>query len=350
MVLKALPSLERILHGRLASDPTNRLLYSRDMMSGGLLASKAGVEPHLPQVVCWPETIQEVSAVLKVANHHRIPVVPYGAGSGVSGGTVPVRGGIMLDLKRMNRIEKIEKIRGQNFVTAQSGIIGEHLERDLNTRGFTLGHFPSSILCATLGGYLACRSAGQLSSKYGKIEDMVDEIETVLPSGKLLPFGRGLKAFPHIRATDLFVGSEGCLGVITRSRLKIYPLPPVTRYRGVRFPRLANALAAARKIMQSKLRPSVVRIYDPLDTMLLSHGYRKKKSNNLAGDHFRRLLRYPALLQGIVQHLSSEVIMILAFEGDEKTAKATEEQGLPNCRKERGRDARGRPGLHCLGD
>ena len=106
-MLKALPSLERILHGRLASDPTNRLLYSRDMMSGGLLASKAGVEPHLPQVVCWPETIQEVSAVLKVANHHRIPVVPYGAGSGVSGGTVPVRGGIMLDLKRMNRIEKI---------------------------------------------------------------------------------------------------------------------------------------------------------------------------------------------------------------------------------------------------
>src|SRR5579885_2965423 len=204
-MFKSQQALEALLGpNRVAKDPSSRSSYARDSMSGGLLEMKAGVDPHLPDLICWPSSVDEVARVLKIAGRYRVPVVPYGAGSGVSGGTNPVRGGIMLDLKRMNRIERIEERNGRFYATVQSGILGQHLERDLNVQGYTLGHFPSSMLCATLGGYLACRSAGQLSSKYGKIEDMTDEIETVLADGRILPFGRRLSRYPQWHPRDLF--------------------------------------------------------------------------------------------------------------------------------------------------
>ncbi len=360
-MIKALQDLKTLLGpGRVATDPSNRLLYSRDMMSGGLLQEKAGVDPHLPDMICWPETTREVSKILKIANRRRIPVVPFGAGSGVSGGTVPLGGGIMLDLKRMNRLGGIEERNGRFYVTVESGILGQHLERDLNARGFTLGHFPSSMLCATVGGYLACRSAGQLSSKYGKIEDMVDEIEVVLPTGEILPFGRAWKRRPRWRSKDLFVGSEGCLGVITRSRLRVAPLPGTTRYRGVSFPNLSMAVDAAREILQAGLRPSVVRLYDPLDSLLLTHGYKKSGASNglvknllkklpmetLGEALHRQLLRAPGLLQSLIKQVSSNVLLVLATEGSPGLAPVLEAKALEICRGRRGRDLGERPGLH----
>lgn len=363
---QAKESLESILgKDRVAFDPANRLLYSMDMMSGLKLERKAGAPPHLPDLICWPESTGEVSKILKIAHRHKVPVVPFGGGSGVSGGTVPLFGGIMLDLKRMNRIEKIEERRGQFYLTAQTGILGEHLERELNTRGYTLGHFPSSILCATLGGYLAARSAGQLSSKYGKIEDMVDEIETVLPNGRVIPFGGSVKEFPKIRPNDLFVGAEGCLGVITRSRLKVFPLAPTTRYRGMSFNRLEDALKAIREIMQSGLRPAVVRLYDPLDSLLLQHGYQKSSEGGRLDSWLKPLLEkipkeaikrkthqilfsHPYWIQRAINLIPPDVILILGFEGDAELAAAQERAALAICRRSICRDLGERPGLHWL--
>lgn len=357
-------TLERILgEERTAADPANRTLYSYDMMSGLKLEMKSGAMPHLPDLVCWPETTTEVSKILKLAHQKKIPVIPYGGGSGVSGGTVPLYGGIILDLKRMNRIEKIERRNGAFYLTAETGIIGEHLERELNQRGFTLGHFPSSILCATLGGYLAARSAGQLSSKYGKIEDMVDEIETVLPNGEVIPFGKSVKPFPRIRPRDLFVGSEGCLGVITRARLKVHPLPPVTRWRGVSFNRLADGIRSIREILQAGLRPAVVRLYDPLDSLLLEHGY--EKSSGFLESLWKPVLekipkeavkkrvhrfffRHPYGIQKLIGLLPPDVILILGFEGDPELAAAQERKALEICRRSISRDLGEKPGLHWL--
>ncbi|MBI3541523.1 MAG: FAD-binding oxidoreductase [Deltaproteobacteria bacterium] len=348
---------------RLASDLNNQLLYSRDMMSGGLLEMKAGHEPHRPDVVGWPETVEEVSQILQFASSHKIPVVPFGAGSGVSGGTVPIRGGIMLDLKKMDRIEKIEHKNGTYFVTAQSGIIGQHLERDLNAKGLTLGHFPSSILCATLGGYLACRSAGQLSSKYGKIEDMVEDIEVVLPSGEILPMGHSLKHYPGVHPCDLFIGTEGCLGVITRSKLRAYPLPKTTRYRGINFNHMEDALKAIREILQAGIRPAVVRLYDPMDSLLLQHGYKEGEglfnllTKKLLGQiplprekikkiFHQYLFQYPAWLQKAVEMAFAEVTLILSFEGDPQVAEAQEEEAMAICKRSICRDLGEAPGLH----
>ncbi len=347
MIPKIRKSLEAIVGAQyVATDAANRLLYSRDMMTGSVLEMKAGLKPYLPDLICYPKNREEIAAILKMANRTRVPVVPYGVGSGVSGGTIPLHGGIMLDLKRMDRIEKIMEEDGAFSVVAQPNIIGQHLEMALNERVFTMGHFPSSIFCATLGGYLACRSAGQLSSKYGKIEDMVEEIEVVLPSGKIVPFGGSVPGFPKIRPRDLFVGTEGCLGVITRAKLKIHPLPPVTRYRGVGFKRLELALQAMREIMQEGLKPSVIRLYDPMDTLLLKYGHQKEGGSSQRIKNF--LLRHPTWIQTLAETLSRQVLLILAFEGDRTTAKVLEKEGLRISQKYGGRDLGEEPGLHWL--
>src|SRR5262249_48880766 len=146
----------------------------------------------------------------------------------------------------------------------EAGIIGEHLEHELNRRGHTMGHFPSSIMCSTFGGWLAARSAGQLSTRYGKIEDMVRDLTFVDGRGNIHQAESG--SSPDW--VQLLVGSEGTLGIITRASCTIHPLPEAKLYRGWSFPRLAAGLEAIRRLLQRELRPAVVRLYDELDSLL----------------------------------------------------------------------------------
>lgn len=362
--------------------PNNRLLYSRDMMSGNVLDLKAKISAYLPDIVCWPETTEEISKIIRLANQHRMPVVPFGAGSGVSGGTIPVEGGILLDLKRMNQIEKIEEKDGRFLITTQLGIIGQDFEQKLNTHKITLGHFPSSIFCATLGGYLACRSAGQLSSKYGKIEDMVEDIEAVLPTGEIIRFGGKINRFPKTKPKDILVGTEGCLGIITRAKLKAHPLPTETLYCGIKFAHLSEGLASMRHIMQSGLRPSVVRLYDPLDSLLFEHAFggrslsppeplicdiktssfaaffrtesiRSVKSSLtlktfLKKNLYQFLCEYPTHIQKMIEFFSSHVVFILGFEGEKSLVKVQQKMALEISKRFHGKDLGEKPGNHWL--
>ncbi len=338
------------------------------MMSGNLLDLKAGLSPSLPDAVCWPESTEEVSKIVKWAFQERVPITPYGAGSGVSGGTIPLQAGIVIDLKRMNRIESVVGFQGEQdglfSVTAQCGIVGMHLEERLQYRGVTLGHFPSSILCATLGGYLACRSAGQLSSKYGKIEDMVQDVEAVLPNGDIVSFGEAIPQYPHARAKDILVGTEGCLGIITRARLKAWPLPESTLWRGLQFPKLSDAFEAMREILQLGLRPAVMRLYDEVDTFLLSHGYRKQNADlpaawkkylpelpfkKWAGKKAHHILFSNAsFLQRTFEAFSPKVILILGLEGHPTLAEAQLKAILELSKKRKVVDLGPEPGLHWL--
>ncbi|MBI2500815.1 MAG: FAD-binding oxidoreductase [Deltaproteobacteria bacterium] len=359
-------TLENLLGpSRVAVDPVNRALYCRDMMSGSTLEMKAGLHPHLPDLICWPETTEEVSKIVRTANHHKIPVIPFGGGSGVSGGTLPLRGGIMIDLKRMASLETIKRVDDpypHYVATIQSGILGEHLERKLNERGYTLGHFPSSILCATLGGYLAARSAGQLSSRYGKIEEMVEDLEAVLPLGTIVPFGGRIKKYPEVAPKEILVGSEGTLGIITRARMRIHPMAPAARYRGISFNSLSSALRAIRNIMQTGLRPSVIRLYDELDSLLLKYGYeaddRKKTGkkflsefpylSSLKENAFHALLHHPDWIQTLFQLAPAECLLIIGFEGDADFIRHQEKEALKICKERIARDLGEKPGLHWL--
>ncbi|PID39552.1 MAG: FAD-binding oxidoreductase [Proteobacteria bacterium] len=252
---------------RLARGDAERMVYSRDQWPRTLLSlrdSRPVIAP--PELVIWPESTREVCQVLRIAAKHGVPVVPWGAGSGVCGGAIPIAGGIALDLKRLSGLLRVDV--EDHLATFQAGILGQILEDQLNLRGMTLGHFPSSIYCSTLGGWLASRSAGQCSSRYGKIEDMVESLEVVTGDGTVLRCG----AHDYPDLLQLVVGSEGTLGVITEATLRTQPLPETRLLRAYHFPRVAAGCEGIRRVMQRGLRPAVLRLYDELDTLIANLG------------------------------------------------------------------------------
>lgn len=239
--------------------------YTVDIFWLPRLALDRGGVPPMPDVVVIPGTVEEVSAVIKLANIYHIPVTPWGGGSGSQGGIMPMYGGILLDLKRLNKIIDINETNGT--VTAQGGINGYELECALNQAGWTLPHYPASVHSATLGGYIACRGSGTISTKYGKAEDMVVALEVVLPNGDVI---RSLPVPNHAAGPgilQLFVGAEGSFGIITEATMRIERLPEVRRFRSYLFPDLHSGLEAGRNIMLDRLQPLVIRLYDERSTI-----------------------------------------------------------------------------------
>jgi len=242
----------------------DKIAYSRDYW---LLASTwmiKGKVPALPDFIVWPENTEQVSKLLKLANREKIPIIPFGEGSGVVGGAVPVQGGIIVDMKKMNKIVKIDATN--LLVTVQPGINGMTFERALNDAGFTCGHIPQSLYCSTLGGWLASRAAGQFSTKYGKIEDIIVALEAVLPQGEIIRTKIVPRASTGPMIERLLLGSEGTLGIITEATLKIWPYPEKRTLRSYAFDNLKPGLEAVRKILAKNVYPAVVRLYDQLET------------------------------------------------------------------------------------
>jgi alkyldihydroxyacetonephosphate synthase len=255
--------LSRTMPGRVSTTPPDRLAYARDLWPRGLIELQAGrPAAHPPDAIVWPTSTEEVAAIVRAAARTGTPIVPFGAGSGVCGGTLPIRGGVVVDLKRMRAIVEVDAEAGA--ATVEAGILGEHLEHELERRGLTLGHFPSSIMCSTFGGWLAARSAGQLSTKYGKIEDLVRRLTFVDGQGEVRTVEAG--AAPDV--AQWLVGSEGTLGIITRATVTVRPAPELRLYRGWSFPRVAAGCEAIRRLLQRNLRPACVRLYDELDSFL----------------------------------------------------------------------------------
>jgi len=224
-----------------------------------------GLEPPLPDFVVLPKSTQEISRVIKLANQYHIPVVPWGGGSGSQGGIMPVYGGITMDLKRMNAIISIDE--DSQTVIAEGGINQYDLECALNARGYSLPHIPASIHSATLGGSIACRGSGVLSTKYGKIEDMVLQMEVVLPNGDVidtLPVPNHACG-PGIM--QLFIGAEGSFGIISKARLKIEKLPEERRFYAYLFKSMHEGFEVGKQLMLDRINPCVIRLYDEPETI-----------------------------------------------------------------------------------
>jgi len=242
----------------------DRLATCRDYWPMGTLWFLEGKAPALPDLVVWPRSTSEVAAVLRLAGEHNIPVTPYGEGSGALGGAVPLQGGIALDMKRMDRVLELD--RDNLMVTVEPGLNGARYEEYLNRHGFIGGHFPQSLRCSTVGGWVACRAAGTFSTRYGKIEDMVVALEAVLPDGKVIRGRKLPRTATGPRVDHLFIGSEGTLGVITAITLRIWPYPEKRIYSSYIFENIERALEAIRRLVQAGARPAVVRLYDPAET------------------------------------------------------------------------------------
>ncbi len=247
-----------------STQEVDRVAYSRDYWPIAFRWFLEGKNPTLPDFVCWPGSAKEVSEIVKIACEQKVPITPFGEGSGVLGGAIPIDGGIIVDLKRVN---KIIEINDQNLtVTAQTGINLTNLEEELNRKQYTMGHFPQSFYCSSLGGNLSTRAAGEFSTKYGKIDDIVISLEAVLPQGEIIKSKTTPKSSTGPAVERLLVGGEGTLGIITQATLKIWPKPEKTVFKSYAFVNMQDGLDVIRKILRKGIFPAAVRLYDKLET------------------------------------------------------------------------------------
>jgi alkyldihydroxyacetonephosphate synthase len=298
--------------------PSDLLIYTGDWSWMSQVWLDRGAAPPTPDFVVHPRSAEEVARVLRVAGRHGLAVVPWGGGSGTQGGAAPLYGGIVLDTKRLDRILEIDE--RSLTVRAQAGVIGTTLEWALNEHELTLPHYPASANCATLGGYLAARGSGVISTKYGKAEDLVLSIEIVLPNGEI---ARTLPVPNHASGPgllQLLVGSEGTLGVITEATMRIERLPEARLFRAVLFADLGAALEAGRRIMTSRLQPCVLRLYDEASTTSM----------------LKRVLGLEAV----------GACFIVGFDGFPEIAAAQEARALAICAELGGQDLGREPGEH----
>jgi alkyldihydroxyacetonephosphate synthase len=249
--------------GRVATSDIERRSHAHDYWALEAIHDVAGRPVDPPECVVYPESTAEVATILGIADRMRAPVVPFGLGSGVCGGVRPGRRGIVVDTTRMGRL--LDASSESMTAVAQAGLNGAECERLLGERGLTLGHFPQSIARSTVGGWVATRASGQLSTRYGNIEDLVLALEVVLAGGRVL------RTFPAPRAATgpdlrtLFLGSEGTLGIVTEVQLKVSPKPSWKEGFAARLTRWEDGLEISRELLQAGWRPAVLRLYDGIE-------------------------------------------------------------------------------------
>lgn len=245
----------------------DRLLHAGGKSTLDMLRRKDRGVQDAPDAVLLPADDDTVLEILRYCSDHGIAVVPFGGGTNVTGGLDPDRGQfsavISLDLRRFNELHSLDAVSG--IAELGGGVTGPDAERLLGEHGFSLGHFPQSWEYATIGGFAATRSSGQDSAGYGRFNDMIMGLRMVTPVG-IWDLGRvaASAAGPDLR--QLAIGSEGTLGVITKVRLRVHPVPETTRYEAWSFPDFATGVAALRAITQTGTGPTVVRLSDEAET------------------------------------------------------------------------------------
>ncbi len=220
--------------------------------------------PTRAGAVVTPSGVDEVAAALRVCADAGVPVTVAAGRSGVCGASIPVHGGVVLDLCGLEGIVDVDHT--SMVVDVRAGTFGDVFEDTLRAdHSVTCGHWPQSIALSTVGGWLACRGAGQLSTRYGKIEDIVTGLDVVLADGRVIHTGGAPRAAVGPDLTQLFVGSEGTLGVITGARLRVRPVPPAQQRAAYGFASFTDGLDACRRILQRGGTPAVIRLYDSIE-------------------------------------------------------------------------------------
>ncbi|WP_406206030.1 FAD-binding oxidoreductase [Kitasatospora sp. NBC_01560] len=253
----------------LSAADADRLPRAGGKSTPDLLRRRSREPQDAPDAVVLPGSEDEIAALLALCAERRIAVVPFGGGTSVVGGLDPERGAfaavVSLDLRRFDRLLDVDAVSGEAVLGA--GLTGPAAEELLAEHGLELGHYPQSFRFATIGGFAATRSSGQDSAGHGRFDEMVRGLRVVTPAG-VLDLGRApaSAAGPDLR--ELFLGSEGTLGVITAVRVRVHPVPAVKAYEAWSFPDFATGAAALRTVEQQETGPTVIRLSDEAETMV----------------------------------------------------------------------------------
>lgn len=254
------PSLEHALTALLGPDGVSTSQADRRLFASDALRPSRGLPPGQPapgpQVVVWPRSSADVQAILRLANETATPVVPYGGGSGLMGGAAAFRGGIVLDMRRMNRVSAVNP--DDRMVRAEAGAVLQDVNAALRPHGLILGHDPWTVPVATVGGTISTDSLGYLGAAYGSMGDQVLGLEAVLADGTLIQ----TRALPR-RATGphlerLLIGGEGCFGVITAATLRAVPLPETRRLLAFSFPSFVEGHQAVCELFRLGVIPAMI--------------------------------------------------------------------------------------------
>lgn len=236
----------------------------RDWWPLGMVWASTGRVLRLPGAVARPGSVAEVAAVLALCNEAGVPVTATGGRSGVLGNTLPVFGGVSLDCTRLSGITDLRE--DDLTVDVMAGTYCDALEQACQDAGYTVGHWPQSIALATVGGAIACRGAGQLSSRYGTMADLTRGLTVVLADGRVVRTSEFSHSATGPDLTQLFVGSEGTLGVITSARLQLHPKPTHQVKAAFAFTSFDAGVETIRRFTQRGAAPAVVRLYDEVES------------------------------------------------------------------------------------
>lgn len=251
------------------TDDATRRLRTSGKSTPDLLRARSGDLTDAPDAVVRPGSHEDIATVLAWAVEHHVAVVPFGGGTGVTGGLTAQRDGytglISLDLMRLDQLLSVDEV--SKTAVLQAGMRGPEAEEALGRHGLTLGHFPQSFEYASIGGFAATRSSGQSSAGFGRFDDMVVGLRVATPSGGLvLGSSPANAAGPDLR--EFILGSEGTLGVITEVTVRVRPVAAEKVYEAWSFPTFAEGADALRQISQSPARPTVLRLSDEAETMV----------------------------------------------------------------------------------
>lgn len=253
---------------RVLVDVYERCFHALGRSYHDLLRLRSGALTSVPDVVVYPKHSGEILDLLSFCDRERIAVVPFGGGSSVVGGINATKAadqiGVMtVDMTRMNRILDVDPI--SRTATIESGAYGPHLEAELQSRGFTLGHFPQSFEYSTLGGWIAAQSAGQLSNRYGVASDFLVSAKLATPRGELRTL-----SFPASAAgpdlNRMIAGSEGILGIITEATVKIHPVPGAREFAAFIVRDFETGVSTVRALVQAEVGAAMIRLSDAEET------------------------------------------------------------------------------------
>ena len=253
--------------GHVSTDEHDRVVHARGKSLTDLVRQRRGDLGRVADVVVRPATEEEVVAVVEAALEEDAVVIPFGGGTSISGSLEPEPGErrpvISIDMSRMDRVLSVDAT--SQLARVQAGVFGPNLERQLNAQGWTCGHFPDSFTHSTLGGWIATRSSGMQSDRYGDVAELTRGLRVVTPSGVLVvrPVP-STSTGPSVR--EMVLGSEGRLGIITEATIQVRRVPPERTILGYLFPTWADGLAAMRDIAAGEASPSVTRVSDPYET------------------------------------------------------------------------------------